>query len=140
MKREFSAGGIVYYQDHQATKFLLIKNMAMRDLSKSYWGFPKGHLQEKEGSKEAAVREVKEEVGIEAEITAKVGDSRYVFSVNGEKIFKVVIIFLMKAPSLDFKIQQEEIQEARWVSGDEALELLSFSNDKKLFKQALDLL
>lgn len=112
----------------------------MRDPNKSYWGFPKGHLNEGESSKDAALREVKEEVGLDAEIIDKVGVSKYFFEWEGEKIFKVVTIFLMKAKTGQITIQAEEILEARWVNVDEALELLSFANDKKLLSQALKLL
>ncbi|MBI2593756.1 NUDIX domain-containing protein, partial [Candidatus Daviesbacteria bacterium] len=87
MKREFSAGGIVLKDG----KVLLIKNAAMRDPKKAYWGFPKGHIQEGEKSEEAAVREIKEETGIETEIVKKLGDSRYVFTKEGQKVFKVVV-------------------------------------------------
>ncbi len=136
MKREFSAGGIVFNKDGQ---FLLIKNMAMRDPNKSYWGFPKGHLNESESSKEAALREVKEEVGIEAEVMEKVGQSSYIFQANEEKVFKIVTMFLMKAKKDTISIQAAEIQEARWVDSSRVLDLLSFSNDKKLFQKALEI-
>ncbi len=139
MKREFSAGGIVFINTPDGPQFLLIKNMAMRDPDKSYWGFPKGHLDEEESSKEAAIREVKEEVGIGAEIVEKVGQSSYAFQVKGEKIFKIVTMFLMKAKKEKISIQAVEIQEAKWASKEEVLDLLSFSNDKKLFGKALDL-
>jgi 8-oxo-dGTP pyrophosphatase MutT (NUDIX family) len=139
MNREFSAGGIVIKGEMGKTQVLLIKNMAMRDPLKSYWGFPKGHLNEGEGSKEAAIREVKEEVGLDAEIIEKVGQSSYVFKVNGEKVFKIVTIFLMKADKQEITIQDLEIQDAKWVDTQEAFELLSFPNDKNLLEKALNI-
>src|SRR5258708_11507842 len=114
--------------------------MAMRDPAKSYWGFTKGHLNPGEKSLEAAKREVKEEVGIDAEVIAKIGDSRYIFTLNSEKIFKVVTMFLMESKTAEIKIQAEEIQEAKWVDKDEVLNLLSFSNDRTLFRKALEVL
>lgn len=137
MKREFSAGGIVFNTKGQV---LVIKNMAMRDPSKSYWGFPKGHLDKGEKSIEAALREVKEEVGIEAEVIKKIGQSKYVFTLDGQKIFKVVSMFKMTSKSDQLSLQTEEIQEARWVDPEEALKILSFPNDKKLLKQSLAIL
>lgn len=139
MKREFSAGGIVFKKTPNGPKFLLIKNMAMRDPNKSYWGFPKGHLNEGESSKEAALREVKEEVGLEVEIVEKVGQSSYIFQNKGEKIFKIVSMFLMQAKEGEILIQDSEIQEAKWIEPQEVLKLLSFSNDKKLFQKALEI-
>lgn len=134
MKREFSAGGIVFNNKGQV---LLIHNQALRESTKSYWGFPKGHIDQGESSKEAAVREVEEETGLRVEILQKVGDSRYVFSYQGEKFFKVVVMFLMKAYSGKIKIQPEELLGADWFSPQNALEKLSFANDKTLFKKAL---
>ncbi len=139
MKREFSAGGIVIKDSSGETKVLLIKNMAMRDPNKSYWGFPKGHLNEGESSKDAAIREVKEEVGLEVEVIEKVGKSSYMFAANKEKIFKIVTMFLMKAKEGEIVIQDLEIQEAKWVDSKEALSLLSFPNDKKLLEKALNI-
>ena len=136
MKREFSAGGIVFNSQHQV---LLINNAAMKDPKKSYWGFPKGNIEEKESSKDAAIREVKEETGIEAEIVEKLGDHKYVFTFEGEKIFKVVILFLMQAKNGEIKIQQAELLGAEWFDSEEALQKLSFSADKTLLKKALEL-
>lgn len=82
MKREFSAGGIVFNNQGQV--------LVTQHSSNKHWSFPKGHIEKGQSSKEAALREVKEEVGIEAEIIGKVGQSSYVFQNKGEKIFKDV--------------------------------------------------
>ncbi len=136
MQRQFSAGGIVFNDQGQV---LLIQNAAMRDPSKSYWGFPKGHLEAGEKSAEAAVREVKEETGLEVEIVEKVGDSKYTFEDKGEKVFKVVTMFLMKLQGGELKAQQSELLDVRWFFPEEALKKLSFSNDKNHLKKALEI-
>ena len=137
MKREFSAGGIIFNDQGQV---LLIKNAQMKDPSKSYWGFPKGHLEEGEDSQTAAIREVKEETGINVEVVSKLGDSRYIYTGDNQKIFKVVTVFILKVMSGELKIQPEEIIEAKWIDPTKALSILSFSNDKKLLNQALKLI
>lgn len=134
MKREFSAGGIVFNNQNQV---LLINNAALKDPSKSYWGFPKGHLDKGETSKGAALREVKEETGLNVEIIQKLGESKYAFTFKGEKIFKVVTIFLMKHLSGTPKPQEKELLDAKWFTPEEALKKLSFSKDKDLLKQAV---
>jgi 8-oxo-dGTP pyrophosphatase MutT (NUDIX family) len=138
MKREFSAGGIIFNKQGQV---LLIRNMAMRDPKKSYWGFPKGHIQEGESSQEAAVREVKEETGVEVSVIKKIGDSRYVFTLpaTGEKIFKVVVMFAMNYEAGEVKFQEEELLDAKWFTPEDAMVLLSFSKDKEMFKKALEI-
>lgn len=136
MRREFSAGGIVFKDG----KVLLIKNSSMTDPNKSYWGFPKGHIENGQSSKETALREVEEETGAKAEILDKVGDSKYVFPYEGEKIFKVVVFYLMRYLSGEINPQQSEIQEVRWFDPDEALEILSFSTDKTHLKKAMEIM
>lgn len=139
MKREFSAGGIVLRQaQDKSWEVLLIKNAAMRDPKKAYWGFPKGHINIGEKSEEAAAREIKEETGIEVEIVKKLGDSRYVFSKNGEKVFKVVVYFQLKYISGEIKPQDLEVLEVKWVDKEEALKLLSFKKDKEMLERAFN--
>lgn len=131
MKREFSAGGIVFNKN----KVLLTKHS-----ENHHWGFPKGLIEEGQNSEQAALREVKEEGGVEAEILGKVGYSKYIYTFEGDKIFKVVTYFLMKYISGNPKDHDWEMEEAGWFSLDEALKTLSFPQDKELLKQALLLL
>ena len=131
MKREFSAGGIVFNNKGQV---LLTKHSQNK-----HWSFPKGLIDPGQTSKEAALREVKEEGGVEAEIQEKIGYSKYVYSLNGEKIFKVVTYFLMKYLSGDPKDHDWEVEEAGWYEPENALKQLTFSQDKELLKKALEM-
>lgn len=133
MKREFSAGGIVFNKNGQV--------LLTQSSSKGYWQFPKGQIEEGQTSKEAALREVREEGGVEAEILGKVGDSKYVYNhpVTKEKIFKIVTIYMMNYLSGDPKDHDWEVSEAKWVESEEALKTLSFSNDRSLLKKALEM-
>jgi 8-oxo-dGTP diphosphatase len=133
VKREFSAGGIVL----KAGKVLLIKNAALRDPKKAYWGFPKGHINAGEKSEEAAIREIKEETGIEAKLVKKLGDSSYIFTKNGEKIFKNVVYFLFDYISGEPEPQELEVLEVKFFDPEEALNILSFQKDKQFLKQAV---
>lgn len=143
MKRQFSAGGIVFNDKGQV---LLTKHS-----QNHYWGFPKGLIDPGQTSKQAALREVKEEGGVEAQIIEKVGDSKYVYtfgglaspdetgaSRSGEKIFKVVTMFLMKYISGDPQDHDWEMEDVGWFTPEDALKTLSFSNDKQLLKKALE--
>lgn len=130
MKREFSAGGIVF----KDRKVLIRQSSGNLN-----WSFPKGHLDEGETSKEAAIREVKEETGIEAEIINKVGVSKYIYTLEGEKIFKIVTFFLMKFIGGDLKDHDFETSEVGWFETDEALKKLSYSSDKSLLKKGLEM-
>jgi 8-oxo-dGTP pyrophosphatase MutT (NUDIX family) len=142
MKREYSAGGIVLRQaqDKLSWKVLLIKNAALRDPKKAYWGFPKGHIDPGESSRDAALREVKEETKITAEIMGKLGESQYVFTRSGERIVKHVDYYLLKYKSGDEEAQELEVLEVRWFDPKEAMELLSFKKDQEFLQRALKMI
>lgn len=145
MKREFSAGGIVFNN--------LCQVLLTQHSTNKYWSFPKGLIDPGQTGKETAVREVKEEGGVEAEIIDKVGDSKYVYtpseskpappdkraSRGREKVFKIVSWFLMRYISGDPKDHDWEVSEAGWFEPEKALEKLSFSRDKLLLKKALEM-
>lgn len=128
MKREFSAGGIVFKNG----QVLLTKHSQNK-----HWSFPKGLIDPGQTSQQAAVREVREEGGVDAEIVGKVGYSKYVYTLNDEKIFKVVTYFLMKYLKGDPKDHDWEVEEAGWYKPEDALKQLTFSQDKKLLQVAL---
>lgn len=131
MTREFSAGGIVFNESGQV---LLTKHSQNK-----HWSFPKGLIDPGQTAQQAAIREVKEEGGIEAKILDKVGYSKYVYTFNGEKIFKVVTYFLMTYLSGDIGDHDWEVEETGWYTPQEALKQLTFSQDKELFKKALEM-
>ena len=136
MKNEFSSGGIVYKED----QFLLVENSRMKNPEEKWWGFPKGHLEEGESTEQAAVREVEEETGIKAEIIQKIGQSKYNLTKNGENIFKVVTIYLMRFISGDLTPQITEVSNVIWLPYEEALKKLSYPKDKDLLRKAKELL
>ncbi len=134
MKREFSAGGIVFKTVRSQGQVLLTKHSQNK-----HWSFPKGLIDPGQTTEEAALREVREEGGVEAEIVDKVGYSKYVYTLNGEKIFKVVTYFLMRYLSGNPSDHDWEVEEAGWYEVDEAIKQLTFSQDKALLKKAIDL-
>jgi len=80
-----------------------------------HWSFPKGLLDHPEQTtEESALREVREEGGVLAEIAGKVGYSKYVYTFNNVKIFKVVTYFLMKYVSGDIKDHDWEVSDIGW--------------------------
>lgn len=121
---EFSAGCIVLDDD----KVLLEKEIS-RDGDR-FWTFPKGHQEPGETDIQTALRETKEEVGLDVEITdEKPIDSNYF--LHGGKILKQVSLFIAKPINgMNFMLQDEEVEEARWMSLDEARQYATFESAK----------
>jgi 8-oxo-dGTP pyrophosphatase MutT (NUDIX family) len=139
VKREFSAGGVllrtVAGRPHLA---------AIRPQGKpaGTWVLPKGNLDPGERPPETAVREVREETGVEGRIVEKLGDVKYVYTWDGERIFKVVSFFLLRAGRGRIGEIEEamrvEVAEARWLPLDEAPRLLAYGGEREMAAKARD--
>ena len=109
------------------------------------WALPKGHLDAGESAAETAMREVREETGVEGTLVEKLGDIRYVYTANwderkGERIFKVVSFFLLRAGrgrigEID-DAMRVEVAEARWLPLDEAPRLLAYGGERDMARSA----
>ena len=138
LKVDFAAGGIVL----DNSKILLVKNRKNEyvDNPKSFWGFPKGHLQDGEAPKDAAKREVLEETGFIVELMDKkpLVESRYEIFVNKEKVKKTVWFFKMNIVKAFDNEPDNEIEEVALVDYETALDLLTHEEDKKILKYVFD--
>ena len=141
MKREFSAGGV------------LVRSMAGRHWlaavrpggkPEGVWALPKGLIDPGEGAQETALREVAEETGLEGKPVAKLGDVRYVYTWDGERIFKIVSFFLVRyrRGRIDDvpPAHRHEVEEARWLPLEEAPRLLAYKGEKEMAEKALMML
>jgi 8-oxo-dGTP pyrophosphatase MutT (NUDIX family) len=139
VKREFSAGGVlvrtVAGRPHLA---------AIRPQGKpaGTWVLPKGNLDEGEKPAETAVREVREETGVQGRIVEKLGDVKYLYTWDGERIFKVVSFFLLRAGRGRIGAIEEamrvEVAEARWLPLEEAPRLLAHGGEREMAAKARD--
>jgi 8-oxo-dGTP pyrophosphatase MutT (NUDIX family) len=139
VEREFSAGGVVVRsikgRPHLAAIRPQGKNVGV-------WALPKGNIDSGESPAETAVREVREETGVSGRLVEKLGDVRYVYARGGERIFKVVSFFLLRAGRGRIgEIEEEmriEVAEARWLPLDEAPRLLAYGGERQMAAKALE--
>ena len=96
MRREFSAGGVVVRR-MRGRWFAAVVRPRREHHRPQVWALPKGLIDPGERGPETAVREVFEETGLRAVVDRKLGDVRYVYTWDGERIFKVVSFFLLRA-------------------------------------------
>lgn len=105
------------------------------------WCIPKGHLEQDETSEQAALREVFEETGLEAEIIQHLGEVNYQFIQDGAKISKTVHVYLMQQTGGELSFENDphkEASELEWVRVSELLARLSHGNEKRIAKVAME--
>jgi 8-oxo-dGTP pyrophosphatase MutT (NUDIX family) len=99
---------------------------------------PKGHVDPGETATQAAAREVREEAGVEADLVCKLGDVRYWYQRDGRRIAKVVSFFLFDYRSGDPEDHDAEVEIARWVPLEQAIDELSYRGERQMAERALE--
>jgi 8-oxo-dGTP pyrophosphatase MutT (NUDIX family) len=104
------------------------------------WQLPKGTIEQGEAPEQAALREVAEEAGIQAEIIEllDVIEYWYVGDSRGQRVrfHKQVHFYLMRYISGDVAEHDDEVRDARWLPIEEAIERLAFKNERQVVEQA----
>lgn len=142
MNKEFSAGAVIFKREEEKILFLVVYSARNK-----IWGFPKGHLEQAETEKQAALREIKEETGLDSlqfingfrkEAAYKTISKRVPF--RGEIIEKHVTYFLCEIKNEGIIVDGTEIGDYRFLPLNEAAELIGFENLKKILRKAYDFL
>ena len=129
MSYEKSCGAVVFLKYHGNIELLLIKHVVG-----GHWSFPKGHVEAGETEEQTALREIKEETGIDVEL---ITTFREVVSYSPKRdTTKDVIYFLGKAKTFQYTPQEEEIAQIKWVEINLAHSFLTYDNDKQLVNKA----
>jgi 8-oxo-dGTP pyrophosphatase MutT (NUDIX family) len=104
------------------------------------WGLAKGGIERDESMEDAAVREVREETGIEALIEAPLGDTKYMYVWEDVRIRKTVHFFLMRATGGDVDDRDDEMEEVRWFPLERALKRAAYRGEREVLRRAADAL
>jgi 8-oxo-dGTP pyrophosphatase MutT (NUDIX family) len=129
--REFSAGGLVI-RNMRGRPHLAVVRVRGEILA-----LPKGHPEKGESSQDAALREVREETGLDATPVEKLGDIRYRYARDGDRVLKVVSFFLFRYRSGRLEDHDHEAEEALWIPLEEASERLAYRSEKEIAQTAL---
>ena len=138
MRREFSAGGVAIRRLRGELVFAAIRPRGKKE---GVWALPKGLIAEGEKPDATALRETEEETGIQSKLVTKLGDIRYVYTWEGERVFKVVSFYLLRyskgrlgAIEPEMRI---EVVEARWLPLGDGSKLLAYGGERQMVEKAL---
>ena len=132
MKKEKSCGGVVFTREDGIIKYVIIKQ------TNGICCFPKGHMESGETEEETAIREIKEETGLDVTLVGGFREcDNYSFSLdNGEKITKDVVYFLGELSAGTPMQQEGELEEIYLLPYEEAYEKLQFERSKEVLTLA----
>jgi len=137
MRREFSAGGVLV---RRLRGRWMVAAIRPRRHGPDVWALPKGHIDPGERGEEAALREVREETGAHGRSLGKLGESRYWFNWEGERIFKVVSFFLVRYEGGRLgdvpEAYRHEVAEVRWLPLEDASSLLAYAGERDMARKA----
>lgn len=135
MKKDFSYGVIPIIKNGPEPMFLLV-HLAGKG---GYWGFPKGHKDPGESDLETARRELMEETGIsEIEILPNktIIDRYTMINQDGVSFDKTVTFYIgLLSVKPELKLQPEEVDDAKWLTFDDAIKLVEFETLRDVLRK-----
>ena len=133
--RATSAGGVVHRTAPARTEVALVHR-----LKPALWALPKGTPQAGETLEETALRETREETGLEVEIEQPISSIRYFFVRGRTRFAKTVHFFLMRPVGGDLSLHDHEFDEVLWWPLEEAIELVTYPTERSVLERAAALL
>lgn len=136
---QVSSGGVAFRRTKKNLKLVIVSvKPSLR------WQLPKGIIDPGETPEVTAVREVREEAGIETELLELIDTVEYWYQrvQYGKHIrfHKFVHFYLLQYVDGNVKDHDHEIEEARWVSFDEAIKMLAFKSERDVVAKAQELI
>jgi 8-oxo-dGTP pyrophosphatase MutT (NUDIX family) len=130
--RAVSAGGVVLAEPRPDAPVALVAHRSPKGVLQ--WTLPKGAQEQGETVTEAALREVREETGLDVELIGPLDtiDYWFVWTPEQTRYHKFVHYFLMRATGGDFARHDAEMEAAEWVAADEARRRMAFANERRL--------
>jgi 8-oxo-dGTP pyrophosphatase MutT (NUDIX family) len=138
MRREFSAGGVLVRRLRGRWWLAAIQPGGK---PAGVWALPKGQIGTGERPEHTALREVAEETGATGRLVRKLGDVRYTYTWQGERVFKVVSFYLLRYGRGRLgdvpRAHAHEVADVRWLPLEEAPKLLAYGGEREMAERAL---
>jgi 8-oxo-dGTP pyrophosphatase MutT (NUDIX family) len=139
VREQVSAGGVVFRRDGERVDVVIV---AVGNNNR--WQLPKGLIDKDEKPEIAAVREAREEGGVDSEVVGHIETVEYWYAGldGGERVrfHKRVHFYLLRYLSGDTSNHDWEVNEARWVPIDDAKSQLAFDNEQRVVERAKELI
>ena len=132
-----SAGGVVFRNNGDGPEVILCgKRMPRR-----FWALPKGTPETGETREQTALREVNEETGLQVRTQFFIDSIQYWFvrPYDGVRCHKTVLYYLMDSIGGDTSLHDNEFDEVRWFSVEDALKTMSYGNEAEVVKKGLSM-
>lgn len=131
-RNEYSSGGVVIAIRDGAPYVALIATR-----NKTRWGLPKGAVDPDETSEAAALREVREETGLQARILRPLDTIEYTFRGGDAVVHKRVDFYLMEYVAGELQPQLSEVDDVQWFELSSSLQHASFDSERRLLQMVL---
>jgi len=133
IKREVSAGGVVFRKRNSLIEVALTSRQQGQ-----VWCLPKGLIEKGESPEETALREVREETGLEGRLVEKIEEIKYWYYSKWEqvRVFKIVHFYLLEFLGGDTERHDFEVDEVRWFTLEEAKRVLSYKSERGIVEKA----
>jgi 8-oxo-dGTP pyrophosphatase MutT (NUDIX family) len=133
--RATSAGGVVHRTLDGRVEIALVHRRRP-----PLWALPKGTPDAGETMEETALRETREETGLQVELEAPIRAISYVFVRGRTRFHKTVHFYLMRPVGGALSDHDHEFDEVAWLQAEEALELMTHATERAVVEEALDIL
>jgi len=139
VREQVSAGGVVFRGDKDRLEVVIVSVGGQ-----NRWQLPKGLVDAGEKPEITAVREAREEAGVDSEVVQHLETIEYWFAGldGGERVrfHKHVHFYLLRYLAGDTRDHDWEVTEARWVPIDDATRQLTFDSERRVTVRARELL
>lgn len=136
MKIEKSCGAVVFTRNGGQLRYVIIRSM------EGFYGFPKGHMEPGETEEQTALREIKEETGLEISLLPgfRAEDAHALVREGRPDVMKRIVYFLAEYSAQVLRAQESEITEIRLMTYEEAGAAFQFESSRRILREAADYL